>query len=135
VIREVINRAWHFICKWSLDVFIATYVLGYLFFFTTQQLSYETHEYIWGMWNNFSYGSIGAFLSLYSRGNHEVRLKVKYPLIFSSIMFLWEIITFVTGYSINNKWGELALFLALISVLSYFAFREFRRYEKYFFPK
>lgn len=113
-----------------LDWFIYGYLAGYLFFFTCIEFGVSKFDNIFFLWNNLFYGSIGAWLSLYFTGSAVVKAKVKYPLIFSCIMYGWELIVFFTGWDVNNPWAVMVCFIAVLIPIGYLMFREFKRLDK-----
>ncbi len=114
-----------------LDIFISGYILGYIFFFTTAEFGISAFDNVFYVWNNMFYGSIGAFVSLYYIGGMDVKRKVKYPLLFSLVMYVWELLVLITGWDVNNPWAVMVCFLALVGVISYYAFKEFKKISKY----
>ncbi len=115
--------------RWVI-VYVSIFLAGYLLFFTCENfgwMGYKRLEQIYFLWNNIAYGSILSFGSIYAIGSKEVKAFVKPVLIFSCIMFAWEIISLVTGVSINNKWAEFGAFIVLMTVVVYFTAMEIKR--------
>lgn len=113
--------------------YIAFFLLGYLVFFTCEKFEYIGYrglEQIFFIWNNIAYGSILGFLCLYKIGNKKVKSTVLPVLIFSCVMFVWEIVSLVTGIHINNKWADLAAFLVIIFIVVYYMAKDFSKIKK-----
>jgi len=115
--------------RW-LIAYISVFLVGYLVFFTAEKLDwmgYARLEQIFFIWNNIAYGSILSFASLYAIGDSHVKSLVRPVLIFSCIMFAWEIVSLVMKININNAWAEMGAFLALMLVVVWFTVMELKR--------
>ncbi len=114
-----------------VDIYIATYLVGYLFFFTCVQFGLEKFDNIFYLWNNVSYGSILSWVCLYVVGSAEVKKKAKPLIAFSAVMYGWELVSFFTGVDVNNRVAVMVAFLLLLSVITYYVVRAFKQQKNY----
>lgn len=115
-----------------LGIAISGYILGMVIWYTSaifEQFPKWVLAYQW--WDKVVGASIFTWLAVYGCLN-KVNRKFIIPLIvFSSIRFIWDVVSHFTGINVNNTWGVAALFLVLIGVTSYYLFKEFRKLNRY----
>lgn len=103
-----------------LCAFITLYLLGYLVFFTIADFDVKAWENAFFLWNNPGWGGVGTWAALYASGSASVKILTRPPLIFSSVMYCWEVVSMIANLDINNHWAVMVCFLALIGVTSYY---------------
>lgn len=115
-----------------LAYLIPTYLLGYLVFFTSSLfVMNEGWDRAYFIWSSLSHGGFLCWLCIWKCAPISIRKDIRPVTGVSFFISLWEIICMVTQIDVNNKWGVAALFLALISVLSYYMFKGFNKLNNY----
>lgn len=114
-----------------INIFIAAYIIGYIVFFTSGEEGSVAWENAFFIWQQFGYGSIFAWGSLYTYGKGSVRSKAKWMLIFSCLMGVWQIATVVLGLNVNNEWAVMAAFVLIVIVAIILCIKEDEAADKW----
>lgn len=113
----------------SVTTLIVVYIGGLMWCYTSATFGRPFDDLIYHLWVKFT--DLMVWVSFYNILKGETRNLVRWLMLFSAIRFLWEPVSYFTGLSVNNQWAVAALFLALIGVISYLSFREFKKISKY----
>lgn len=115
-----------------LGLALSGYILGMITWYTSAIFGYY-NDWVWAYywWDKLFGASVFAWLTIYFCLD-KMRKRIVLPLVlFLIVRFVWDIISYFTGVSVNNEWGVAALFLALIGVISYYAFKQFQKIKRY----
>ena len=96
---------------------IVGYLLGLLVFYTFAAF----HEPVWAivyyLWDKSVGGSFIGWAVIYKYAK-DYRVYTAYTLLLATTRFVWEIISAITGLSVNNSWAISILFIATVLVIS-----------------
>lgn len=123
-----------------LNFFIGLYLLGYLVFTLLADFGMDAdklnrEQVIWNMifrlWQQFGYGSVLAWGTLFFKLKSFDRLKVRWVFIFSICLSVWQVISLFTGWQINDRWASMAGFCMIIGIIGYLVLREESKAQKW----
>jgi len=113
-----------------IKVAVVWFLMGLLFFYTAAVFkSYDAlPNWIYYCWAKFD--SVLMWIVVYELCRRDMR-KIIFPvLIFSIIRFIWDIVSFFTGVSVNNSSAVGFLFMLLVTVIFYLYLKELIRWQK-----
>ena len=115
-----------------LKILITGYLIGIMFFYSVAVFELPKWAFIYYSWDKLLDGGVFAWAALYDLSKQPIRPVIKPIFLFSVIRFLWEVVSYFTGVSINNEWVVALLFLILLCVIALITFIEFDKHEKHF---
>jgi hypothetical protein len=111
----------------KLALFISMYLVGYLAFATCAAVD-PTGAWFdsYFIWQSLFDGSVFAWIVTYNYVPKREKKIVRWPMYLSVILFVWEIVSAVTGININNHIAVFVFYLLVIGVITYLVIRDFR---------
>lgn len=109
-----------------LGLGISLYIVGLLVFYTWGQFSTGWYEYYY-IWDKAK--DLLLVWALYSVVSNRLKWAVLPVLTFSFVRLLWQIISTLTGWDINNVKAAGFLFIGLALVCSFLFLKEFWKWH------
>lgn len=114
-----------------LNLLIAIYLGGLLIFSLIANFNTPFWDNSFFIWQSISECGWLVWLAIFDIGNKFVKEKVKWVLIFSSLKFLWEIISLITKVSINDSTAVTFTFVSIVILMSYLTFWQQNKANKW----
>lgn len=106
-----------------LNLFIILYLSGYLVFTTWAEFDTPFWDNVFWVWQNIAYGGVLAWGTLFSVLKNREKQKVKWVLLFSILMFVWQCISSIIGININYSPAVTVAFIVCVIVCSILTFK------------
>jgi uncharacterized Tic20 family protein len=106
------------------------YLFGLLAFYVLARFGVDVWDWGYYIWDKAAGGSVLVWWAL-MKSNNRYRKQIKMVLMFSMLRFVWEVVSFFTGLSVNNVVAVSVLFIVIVTVISYLCLHENGRLSKF----
>lgn len=113
-----------------IKIFIVGYLIGLLVFYTFAAFHQPVWAIVYYLWDKSVGGGFIGWAVIYKYAK-DYRVYTAYTLLLATIRFVWEIISAITGLSVNNSWAVSILFIATVLIISVFILRGDGRLNKW----
>lgn len=114
-----------------LTIFLIFYLFGWLTFTTFSDFDNVVWCDVYYVWQSIAHGGVCAWIVIYDIGNSGVRNKVRWVLVFSIIMSIWDIARMFTGVDVNTHWAVMAVFLMIVGITAYLTLQTNGKHSKW----